>query len=138
MPLQENEIQPGTVAYFDIEVLHQDRRVQVTGDPVRREATGNQFVCYKVTEGVSYWSPLTGTYRYPRLRIEPEWVSNGYGPLATGEVWLQDGKNTYRGPHASFIAATATELPFDIARPHLSNAAIAAIHAQICNRGGAN
>ena len=137
MPITAAEIQPGAVAYFDVAVLHGDTKVIVTGDPVQRDVTGNQFVCYKTDGDTSYWSPLTATDKYRRTRIEAAWVENGYGPLGAGKVWLQDGKNTYRGPNASFVRATATELPFDVARPLLSAPALTAIHAAIRARGGA-
>jgi hypothetical protein len=137
MPLTEAEIEPGAIAYFDVEVLHADAEVQISGDRVQREVTGNQFVCHSVTGQRSCWSPLTATYRHPRIRIEPEWVANGYGPLAAGGVWLQDGKNTYCGPSASFVAGSATEAQFNVTRPRLSNAALVKIHEQISKRGGA-
>lgn len=137
MPLTLAEIQPGAIAYFDVGVLHGDAAVVVTGDPVQRDVTGNQFVCYKTKAGTSFWSPLTATFKFSRTRIKPSWVTHGYGPLAVGRVWLQDGKNTYRGPDASFVAASATEHAFDVARPVLSAAAIAAIRQAIEVRGGA-
>ena len=137
MPLTFAEIQPGAVAYFDVAVLHTDPAVKVTGDPVQRFVTGNQFVCYKIDDKTSSWSPLTATYKFRRTLIDAAWVTNGYGPLGAGKVWLQDGKNTYTGPNASFAAATATEHAFAVARPSLSAAAITAIHAAIKARGGA-
>ena len=137
MPLTLPEIQPGAIAYFDVGILHADATVTVTGYPINRDVAGNQFVCYKIDGNMSYWSPLTGTFKYKRTLIEAAWVTNGYGPLAAGQVWLQDGKNTYWGPNASFIAATATEQAFNIARPTLSANAVAAIHVAIQARGGA-
>lgn len=107
MPLSPQEIVVGAIAYFDVAILHAEPAVIVTGDPVTRDVTGNQFVCYRVDGQSSYWSPLTATYKFRRTKIDQEWVINGYGPLAAGQVWLQDGKNTYRGPNAAFIAATA-------------------------------
>ena len=138
MPLTSVEISPGAIAYFDVSVLHTDKQIIVSGDPVQRDANGNQFVCYKVNAENSYWAPLTGTYSRPRLPIDPVWVANGYGALAAGKVWLQDGKNTYQGPSSSFIAATANEQIFNAGqRPTLSNIAIQEIHKAIRARGGA-
>jgi hypothetical protein len=137
MALTIAEIKPGAVAYFDVAVLHADPEVSVTGDPVKRDVTGNQFVCYRVEQNKSYWSPLTATFKFKRTLIKAEWVSNGYGPLGAGKVWLQDGKNTYQGPNQSFMAATATEGPFEVARPTLSNEALTEIHLAIKGRGGA-
>ena len=138
MPLTTAQITIGAIAYFDVDVLHADKGIHVTGDPVTRDVNGNQFVCYKVSGDQSYWAPLTGTYRHPRLPIDPNWVSNGYGALSAGTVWLQDGKNTYSGPNTSFIAATATEQAFNAGqRPMLSPAGMQAILKAIKARGGA-
>lgn len=120
MPLSEPEIVPGAIAYFDAQMLNNDTRVMKSGDPVARAGSGNQFVCYKVEGGRSFWAPLTATWREERLRIEAAWVTNGYGPLAAGEVFLQDGKNTYAGPMAAFVAAAAGESTFEAGRPLLS------------------
>jgi len=136
MPLLDAEIAPGAIAYFDIELLHKDSAVSVSGDPVQRAGNGNQFVCYKADEGISYWAPLTASQRTERLKIQAKWVSNGYGPLAGGKVCLQDGKNTYRGPNASFIAASISERPFNGARPLISTDGLISIEATIRARGG--
>ena len=138
MALDEKEIVQGAVAYFDVDVLHQDQAVVITGDRIVRDSrNGNQFVCHKVEEETCYWSPLTGSYKFPRLQIDSDWVTNGYGPLAVGKVWLQDGKNTYRGPKASFVAAAASESAFENGRPSLSQDALDKIYEQIQKRGGA-
>jgi hypothetical protein len=137
MPLTATDVVPGAVAYFDVNALNADPAVTVTGDPVQRQVTGNQFVCYKVDGATSFWSPLTGTYKLARLPIKPAWLTHAYGALAAGQVWLQDGKNTYRGPHSSFIAATHSEHPFAVARPYISHTGLTEIHAAIRQRGGA-
>ena len=138
MALCENEIVQGAIAYFDVDVLHQDQSVVITGDPIVRDSkNGNQFVCHKVEGEICYWSPLTGSYKFPRLPIKADWVTNGYGPLAIGKVWLQDGKNTYRGPKTSCIAAAVNESPFENGRPSLSQDALDKIFEQIDKRGGA-
>ena len=62
MPLTTAQITIGAIAYFDVDVLHADKGIHVTGDPVTRDVNGNQFVCYKVSGDQSYWAPLTGTY----------------------------------------------------------------------------
>ena len=137
MPLQAAEIQPGAVAYFDIEALHAAPEVTMTGARVQRQVTGNQFVCYKVEGGMSYWSPLTASFKKERTLIKAEWVAHGYGPLGAGQVWLQDGANTYRGPNAAFEAASHTEQAFNVARPAVSQEALQAIHKAIQARCGA-
>jgi hypothetical protein len=137
MPLQAAEIQPGAIAYFDVEVLHSNPAVDITGARVQRQVTGNQFVCYKVDGAVSYWSPLTASFKKERTLIKAEWVSHGYGPLGAGQVWLQDGANTYRGPHTAFEAASHTEHGFVVARPAVSATGLQAVHKAIKARGGA-
>jgi len=138
MALKENEIVEGAIAYFDVDVLHQDKDVVITGDKIIRDSkNGNQFVCHKIDGDICYWSPLTASYKFPRLAISAGWVTNGYGPLGVGKVWLQDGKNTYRGPKPSFVAAAIGEHAFDNGRPSLSHEALEKIYEQIDKRGGA-
>ena len=111
MPLSETEIVPGAIAYFDANMLNDDTRVTKFGDPVARAGSGNQFVCYKVAGDRSFWAPLTATWRKERLRIEAAWVTTGYDPLAVGDVFLQDGKNTYVGPHEAFVVSGGCSHP---------------------------
>lgn len=136
MPLQEQEIAAGVIAYFDAATLNADDDVSVSGDPVTRPGIGNQFVCYKADSGRSWWAPLTATERPERLRIQAGWVSNGYGPLGAGKVFLQDGKNTYVGPNASFVAAAAGETPFVGGRPTVSTGCVAKIAQVVVSRDG--
>lgn len=136
MPLQLGEIVPGAIAYFNAQTLNADGRVSKSGDPVTRPGAGNQFVCYKTHGTSSFWAPLTATARPERLCIEAAWVANGYGPLAAGNVYLQDGKNTYAGANRAFVDAAAGESVFNGGRPALSAAGVAAILAVVFERGG--
>jgi hypothetical protein len=136
MPLADREVAPGAIAYFDAACLNADPKVSVSGDRVTRLGAGNQFVCYRVAGGHSWWAPLTATERPERLRIEAEWVANGYGPLGAGQVFLQDGKNTYTGPDESFVAAAVGESPFKGGRPTVSAVGVAEIFRVVKERGG--
>ena len=129
MPLTEDEIAPGVVAYFDPTILHADDKVGVTGDPVTRDGP---FLCYASGDGFSRWTPLTsedklifnrrtGQNHSVRVRIKPEWVAGAFGLFTQGESFLQDGKNTYSGPNATFVTAAAvidTQTP--VTRPALT------------------
>jgi len=136
MPLSHADIQAGAIAYFNAKALNRDADVRVSGDPVTRPGTGNQFVCYRASDGRSWWAPLTATERPKRLRIKAEWVANGYGPLGTGNVFLQDGKNTYAGPNRSFVAAASGEISFNGGRPTVSAEGVAEIARVVQDRGG--
>ena len=146
MPLSEAEIYPGAVAYFEPTVLNRDKDIEVTGDPVTRDGP---FVCYAVSEGRSRWTPLTsedklitnrktGKTFSVRVRIEPEWVARAYGLFAAGESFFQDGKNTYSGANATFIAAGAKiDIQTPDTRPALNEDGLKAAHEYIARRGGA-
>jgi hypothetical protein len=136
LALSEIEIVPGAIAYFDAQMLNDDARVTKSGDPVTRAGSGNQFLCYKVDGGKSFWAPLTTTWRNERLRIEAEWVTNGYGPLAIGEVFLQDGKNTYAGPNEAFVAAAVGESAFVAGRPSVSAEGVGEVLNTVAARQG--
>lgn len=133
MPLTFEQIKAGAIAYFDADALNSSKTVSVIGSPVKRIGTTgarNQFVCYKVEEGSSYWAPLTSTSRKERLRIDPAWVSFGYGALKAGEVYLQDGGCTYLDTNEAFIAAAKDEEEFKQgSRPLVSEAGV----VEICN-----
>jgi hypothetical protein len=96
----------------------------------------NGFVCYKIEGPASWWAPLTSTARTERVRIDPSWLSCHRGKLGDGGVYLQDGKNTYAGPTQSFIAASKNEVLIG-PRAYLSADGVAAIVAEVKNRGGA-
>ncbi|WP_449422697.1 hypothetical protein [Rhodanobacter lindaniclasticus] len=136
MSLALEEIAPGAIAYFDASVLNADPLVTNTGSPVNRVGIGNQFVCYKMEGQRSFWAPLTATFRRERLPIDPTWVSNGYGPLAGGGVYLQDGACTYVGPNDSFVVAAVNENPFENGRPIISADGLAEVLRVVAQRRG--
>ena len=136
MSLAIEEIAPGAIAYFDASLLNADPLVKNTGSAVNRAGIGNQFVCYKVNGASSFWAPFTATFRRERLPINPAWVSNGYGPLAAGGVYLQDGACTYVGPNESFVAAAANENPFPGGRPVLSPEGLVEVLRVVAQRKG--
>lgn len=136
MALTLEEITPGAIAYFDASILNADPAVTNTGSPVNRIGIGNQFVCYKVDGARSFWAPLTATFRRERLPIDPAWVSNGYGPLAAGGVYLQDGACTYVGPSSSFVLAAANENPFEGSRPSISAVGLSQVLRVVAQRRG--
>ena len=88
MPLTLAEIAAGAIAYFEVQVLNTDAAVTITGSPVTRTATGNQFVCYRTDGGLSYWAPMTGTYSPPAPAHRPVlgnqrvWAARGWSGLA--------------------------------------------------------
>ncbi|GAB1406143.1 hypothetical protein MASR1M8_00620 [Thermomonas brevis] len=146
MPLSEEEIYLGTVAYFEPTVLHRDKDIEVTGDPVTRDGP---FVCYAISEAKSKWTPLTSEDKFMtnrktgesfsvRVRIRPEWVARAYGLFAAGESFFQDGKNTYSGANATFIAAAAKiDIQTPETRPALNEDGLKAARDYIARRGGA-
>lgn len=136
MPLTAAEILVGAIAYFDAQALNANAAITKSGDQVTRLGSNNQFVCYKVVGATSFWAPLTGTGSSVRVPIKPNTVSNAYGALANGKVFLQDGKNTYAGPNADFVTAAANEGPFIKGRPRVSAAGVSAIAAAVLARGG--
>lgn len=136
MPLQQTEIQPGVVAYFDAAALNADPDVSASGDPVTRTGAGNQFVCYRVDGDTSWWAPTTTQHRSERLQIDPAWVTFGNARLQAGDVYLQDGKNTYMGPSEPFVCAAAGEMSFARGRPVLNDDGIQAVIRVVRERGG--
>jgi hypothetical protein len=135
MAVGQLEIRVGCVAYFDAQALNADPHIIKTGDPVTRVGPTSQFVCYKVVGSTSWWTPLTGTAKPYRLRIDPAWLSARYGALGDGKVYLQDGKNTYAAASSSFVAASQGEVLHG-PRPYLSAAGVVAIIQVVKERGG--
>jgi hypothetical protein len=79
---------------------------------------------------------LTATFRKERLKIDAAWTVNGYGPFGKGQVYLQDGKNTYKGRNEAFVKAAERETPFFGARPAISSVGIGEILKVIGQRRG--
>ena len=128
------EILPGAIAFFDAKKLNDDINIEVSGDPVTRAGSRNQFLCYERNGKSSCWTPLTSTQRDERIPIKQEWLSNAYGKLGEGEVYLQDGKNIYCGENASFIEASLDEDTFHQGRPIVSPEGVAAVRNEIASR----
>lgn len=80
----------------------------------------------------------TGGTRSIRVKVDPAWVVNAFGPFVSGESFFQDGKNTYTGPSAAFVAAATTvDLQSPATRPSLGPDGVTAAQDYVRRRGGA-
>jgi hypothetical protein len=137
VPLAPNEIVEGAVAYFRVEILNADKDV-LRLEPTPRDGP---FVCFQVEGGWSAWAPLTtqGPPERPeRIEIRAEWKLRGSVEWRGTAQYLNDGRNTYVGPNASFVAAAASELTFEpgVLRPRVTADGVAAVLAEVRERAG--
>jgi len=94
-------------------------------------------VCFEPIEGRSAWAPISTQYRNERLAIDAAWRYDGAGQWLTSDQYLNDGATTYTGPDAAFVAAAVGQDRFTATtRPKVRAAGIAAIVAEVRNRGG--
>jgi hypothetical protein len=130
--LAEAEIRVGLVAFLDQGKLMADPDVIETYP----QASGiiRPFVCFEVGGGKSAWSPLTGTVRPERLEILRAWRSGGLPGWLKAPNYLNDGANTYRGPNASFVAASLGERTAAGSRAYINADGQAAVAAEIAKQ----
>lgn len=127
MPLTQNEIQVGAVAYFDVAALNSDARITKPQYPTTRPSP---FVCFEAANGLSAWAAITTRQRPDgkRLEIQKAWRVGGSIQWNNDDLFLNDGACTYTGLDQAFIDAAQTEQAFTtIARPGIASAGIAQI-----------
>jgi hypothetical protein len=139
MPLAPEEIAPGAVAYFRVTVLNADEQLV---RPEHRTPRDGPFLCFQSDGEWSAWTPLTtqGPPERPeRLKIRDEWKLHGSSEWQKTAQYLTDGRNSYVGPDASFVAAAAHELTFTapVRRPCVTADGVDAVVQEVRARGGA-
>ncbi|MDP1587179.1 MAG: hypothetical protein Q8M07_05525 [Prosthecobacter sp.] len=132
MQLTEAEIAVGLVAYLDEAVLYQDPRIFCTSPQPSREV--RPFICFRVEDGVSQWTPVTTQFKAFRLFLEPAWRWGGGRAWRQERCYLTDGANVYIGPHAAFCTASEAENSRPRERAHLSADGVAAVLAVVEQR----
>lgn len=134
MPLEEHEVVPGAVAYFDHTVLLAAPDLDRNDDGLNRPGP---FVCVQVHGDRSVWCAITTECRPERLSITSEFRLRGSLGWQRREQYLVDGLNTYLAPTSVFLRAAAAEKLFEpYLRPHVSPAGVQAILAEIDAQGG--
>ena len=136
MVLAVSDIRPGAIAWFDAAQLNRNVAVDETGSSVEPKSHLRPFVCYWASEAESSWAPLTSVYKDERLPIDTAWLQNAFGKLRNVDQYLQDGRNTYTGPHDAFVDAAATENVISAPRPCISEEGVAKILDEVRYRGG--
>lgn len=135
--IEVEEIARGLVVFLDKGILNSHPRVTSTGT-LSRDDEPRPCVCYRVEENESVWTPLTTERRGERLEIEEVWKSGGNPDCSGGypqwleqTQYLQDGANTYRGPHEVFVKASWRECTAMGSRACVSEDGMARINAEI-------
>ena len=125
--LQEDDIKPGIIAWFDDDTLNTDRHVEKPVRLVNRVHAkgGRPFVCVQADDQESAWISLSRQYHANYLKVAPEWIRPRGALNGTSYVTGY----TYRGPHNSFcVAAAHVEFPdASLRRPKMSEAGLDAI-----------
>lgn len=95
--------------FFDVEKLRTDPDVLTT--LTETEAIGNRpFLCVEADDSSSDWSPLTTETSNPmRVKIKQEWKRGDERQWMEDPQSLNDGRNVWRGPNSSFVAASHLE-----------------------------
>jgi hypothetical protein len=134
MPITEQEIQPGAVAYFSDKALLADPDIDRDDDGLNRPGP---FLCVQVKDGKSVWCAITGQYRPERLLIRDVWRLNGNPYWQETPAYLVDGLCTYLGPNYAFVRASVIERPFEpYTRPFVTMDGVDAALAEIERQGG--
>ena len=109
MPLTQQEVALGVVAYFDDQILLQEPDIDRNDDGLNRPGP---FVCIEIKGDKSVWCAITTQWKRPRLLIDQAWRQGGDHMWRNDPQYLVDGLNTYLGPTEAFMRAAANEEPF--------------------------
>lgn len=130
MPLLPEEIIPGAVAYMDQRAVFLNKDIEQV--PEECDSKTRPYVCISASEGESTWLALTREYSHHRLEIVKKWRERGSKKWKTGKMYLNDARNTFKGPHDAFISLTLEEDTFDtIKRPRIAPVGMRAIERKI-------
>lgn len=133
MPLTNEEIFIGAVAYFSVDAIKGDQFERTGAIDMIDPGAVRPFVCYIASETSSCWSPITSTHRDERLMIAPTDRELMPGPM----MYLADGRNSVRGPNNAFIeAANGCDTKNASTRPRVRYPKIFAVRDEIDLRGG--
>lgn len=137
MALDAGEVKAGTIAYFAIDDLRSDSDIRHTGGSP--DPKGRPFVCYAVDDkGQSFWTALTtdnGQAR--RTKIDPSWIRDAVGALATRPQIVNDGGHTYVGSPSTFAKHSAAHDSFtSTTRPSMTAEGLTAVVAAVASRKG--
>lgn len=134
MPLTQQEVNVGAVAYFDDQVLIHDPDIDRNDDGLDRPGP---FVCIEIKGDKSVWCAITTQWKKPRLPIDAAWRQGGDHMWRNDPQYLVDGLNTYLGPTEAFIRAAVAEAPFaPNGRPNVTHPGVVAILAEVAKQGG--
>ena len=128
--LNEDEIGPGVVAWLD-QVLLNDTDAVTKTTPHLGVPEPRPFVCFARDGDDSSWAPITTQHRAERLRLSPEWLTGGGPGWKNRPQYIVDGANTYNGPNAEFIAASAGDFSKVGSRSGLTDEGLAAVVAEV-------
>jgi hypothetical protein len=129
-PIEPDEVQPGLVAFLNVDVLAADDRVVNTKDP-RRGIRAGPFICLSARDEVSQWTQITTEERQERVEIRPDWRRGGHPQWLRDPQYLQDGANVWRGPLEVFVAASHEELTDQTTRAWVTEEGLRAIVEEV-------
>lgn len=134
MALRKGDISLGAVAYLDYAKIIGNPDIQQIDSNLDRDGP---FVCIQWTPVQCTWTIITKVHRDERLLLQKDWKLNGSDGWRNDAQYLCDGRNTFIGTHAAFVAAGAGELPMPYRRPKLRKDGLDAILERVKARGGA-
>lgn len=130
MPLLENEIVPGAVAYLSLESLRTSNQLEQPA--LQPQVRTGPFVCIEVEGSRCSWLEITGAYRAERLLLDPTWKLDGSDVWRNNNQYINDARVPFIGPKAIFVTAGADETAFaPHARPHVSNTGVTALLGRV-------
>ena len=132
MPLLENEINPGTVAFLDPAALYENAAVNRSDD--KHVFRPGPFLCVAEHEGTSTWLNITSQRdrRGLRLELRSQWRLEGSHLWRKSPQFINDARKPFIGPNEAFVAASHKERDYHPnLRPQISVAGVEAAILEI-------
>ena len=131
MPLSENEISEGIVAYFDADMLTKSDQIDYCEKDVNFRS--GPFLCIMSEGDESAWLQITGTKDAKNIRLEilKEWRCSGSDHWRTGPQYIHDARKPFRGKNTAFVAAAAKDNKTKSDRPYITRAGIIRVVSEV-------
>lgn len=137
MPITEEEIVPGAVAYLSLELLRTSGELKQPA--LQSHVRTGPFVCIAVNDKSCAWLEITskGEKRLERITLDPAWKKEGGKRWLAEDQYINDARTPFIGPKRIFVAASKDELVYNqFLRPQVTDVGVQALLKEVKTLGG--
>jgi hypothetical protein len=137
MPITEEEIVPGAVAYLSLESLRTSGELKQPA--LQSNVRTGPFVCIAVKDNSCAWLEITSRVenRPERIALQTAWKREGGNRWLTDDQYINDARTPFIGPKRIFAAASKDEHVYNhFLRPQVTDVGVQALLKEVKTLGG--